>query len=678
MKRLQERNRERKAEVEGPVWVGQVVSVDVQDDDGAAYTVVWLPDRNNDLLREAGKPMHFYYLPEKPRLDRDEDGHYKFHLQKFSGVMDPTKNIGEEGYDELTGGCLTFTSTLGLPEPVLKRAFEQLKQEMSERGQSDAFFGQADGDPAPINGGPIALRANKTVLHELRFDGGGEPAGNGESAGSSESAGDGDPEAWSFEVQGAGEGALNLQASNAFTVMLGNRPVQMLLGSAESGDSQVTLENHIRYAVWTMVTKVEITAEWENVYDHFSMNIKGKSFLADVDYKKITDEMVNDGVVTVKVSFGAGMVDPKEQERYEEAADAVADAFRKTMEEHLLKASQTPKEEAAKAETSDTDWFWYRGGGFAMKDRKDITKGSRSYKREISKQIERSDVLSSQMEGLFDELKNDEDAKDRYFSEVFFEEGFKKIHVVATSNAHWPSGNGEASGDPIRRLNLQVGYPDSRGNLVWKSAARFKDDNSSTAFSEQADMVSWTPDTRDRIYAFDFTRHDDLGEDADTIHLKKEVSLIEGPHVATNEIETSEVTDEHVVEVRSETAGKLDVGPIGLDMPIGSDQIKVLVTVKTDQFGEEVFEFNSENAAEPKHYSVWYARPEDVEPYEYWTEVIIEGKRFGQRALRWESDWTEREVGGPLEVEVPAIPSDLEAKVDAYLSEDSSTEEPSD
>ncbi len=655
MARLQEKANKREAKVNGPVWVGQAaVHVKVKDEDGTDYSVTWLPDRNNDLLRAAGKPMHFYYLPNEPRLDRDEDGHYKFHLQKFSGVMDPTKSIGEDGFSELTGGCLTFTSTLGIPGPVLDQAFEELKQEMSRRGESDAFFGRAGGDPEP-NKGPIALTANRTVLHEITTGGNGE-AGSG-----------GGPGEWSFEVQGAGDGTLNLHASNAFTVMLGNRPVQMLLGAAKSGNSQVTLENHVRYAIWTMVTKIEITAEWEHVYEHFSMNIKGKTFLADVDYQKIVDEMVSDGVITVKVSFGAGMVDAKQQEVYEKAADTIADEFMKTMEEHLLQAAKVTKEEAAEAETSTTPWFWFRGGGFAMKDREDITKGSRTYTKEINKQVERPDVLSSQMEGLFDELKNDESAEDRYFSEVFFEEGFKKIHVVASANANWPAGDGQA-GDPIHRLKLQVGYPDSRGNLNWKSAARFKENGASPAFSEQADMVSWTPDTRDRLYVFDFTKHDDLGEDADKIHLREVVSFIEGPHVAANEIAATDVTDVHTVEVRAETAGELEVGPIGIDMPINSEQIKVLVTVKTERFGAETFEFNNENADVPKRYRVWYAAPEDVEPYQYKTEVIIEGKRFGQRALRWESDWTEREVGGQLEVEIPEIPPELEEKIDAYLN----------
>lgn len=654
----------RTAKAVGPIWTGQVVPIDVEDDAGNAYRVQWLPDKNNDLLQQAGKPMHFYYLPDKPRLTTDEEGHFQFHLQKFSGVMDPTKNIGEDGFSELTGGVLTFTSTLGMPKDVLDKAFAALKEQLPSKRSQPLFHWNRTSNTTPVLAGPVALTSNQTVLHSLgRGDGSGQPAAGDGAVGP---VGDG-PDSWTYDVQGAGDGTINVLGSNAFTVMLGNRPVQMLMGSAKSGTSQITLENHIGYAVWTTVTEIEITAEWEHVYDHFSMNIKAKSFLTDFDYKRITNEMMDAGVITVKVSFGAGMVDAAQQDTYEKAADGIAEHFRQTMEQQLLQAAQRPQETAAEAETSETGWFWYRGGGFAMKSREDITEGRRTYKKTIDKQVVRSDMLSSQMEGLFDETSASDDAHERYFSEVFFEEGFKKIHVIANANAHWPSGEG---GDPIHRMKLQVGYPDSRGNLTWKSAARFKDSDADTDFSEEAALAGWTPETKDRLYVFDFTRHDDLGDDADKIHLKRTVSLLESPKVATNEMTDEEVTNEHVVEVRAESGGRLRVGPIGIDMPLGEEdaQVTVLVHVRTPTFEEEVFEFSGGAAdATEKFYTVWYARPEDVEPYRYKVEVVVKGRRFGERALRWEGSWTQGTGSGPLLAAIPEIPADLEPKIDEYL-----------
>ena len=668
---LNEKINRRAAKAVGPVWTGQVVPIDAEDDAGNAYRVQWLPDKNNDLLREAGKPMHFYYLPDKPRLTTDEDGHFQFHLQKFSGVMDPTKNIGEDGFSELTGGLLTFTSTLGMPKDVLNKSFEALKEQLPSKQSQPLFFWNRRGNSTPVLAGPVALNSNRTVLHALRPGAGDD----GQPVGDDAPPADGNPDAWAFEIQGAGDGTVNVLGSNAFTVMLGNRPVQMLMASAESGTSQVTLENHIGYEIWTLVTEIKITGEWEHVYDHFSAHVKGGWWFTSAEFKHEVNNMIQDQVITVEVNFGAGMVDAAQQATYEKSADAIADQFMQQIAQKLTAAEERSTTTAAEAETS-TGWYkiganiWRSASfGAAFNSRKDTFVGSINYKKTINKQIVRPDMLSSQMEGLFDETSASDDAHDRYFSEVFFEEGFKKIHVVASANAHWPSAEGE-DGDPIHRMKLQVGYPDSRGNLTWKSAARFKDSASDPDFSEEATLVGWTPETKDRLYVFDFTRHDDLGDDADKIHLKRTVSLLESPKVATNEVTEEEVTNEHVVEVRAESGGRLRVGPISIDMPLGEEdaQVTVLVHVRTPTFEEEVFEFSGGAAdAGDRFYTVWYARPQDVEPHEYKVEVVVKGRRFGQRALRWEGDWTEGTGSGPLIAAIPEIPADLEPTIDEYL-----------
>jgi hypothetical protein len=669
---LNDKINRRAAKAVGPVWTGQVVPIDVEDDAGNAYRVQWLPDKNNDLLREAGKPMHFYYLPDKPRLTTDEDGHFQFHLQKFSGVMDPTKNIGEDGFSELTGGCLTFTSTLGMPKDVLNKSFAALKEQLPEKQSQPLFFWRQRSSTPPVLAGPVALNSNRTVLHALRPE---AAAGDEQPVGDGAPAPNGNPDAWAFEIQGAGDGTVNVLGSNAFTVMLGNRPVQMLMASAESGTSQVTLENHIGYEIWTLVTEIKITGEWEHIYDHFSAHVKGGWWFTSAEFKHEVNNMIQDQVITVEVNFGAGMVDAAQQATYEKSADAIADQFMQQIAQKLTAAEGRSTTTAAEASpgSGEVKFFgnvWRSASfGAAFNNRKDSFVGSISYTKKINKQIVRSDMLSSQMEGLFDELQSEEEAKDRYFSEVFFEEGFKKIHVVASANAHWPSAE-DGSGDPIHRMKLQVGYPDSRGNLTWKSAARFKESAADPDFSEAATLAGWTPDTKDRLYVFDFTRHDDL-EDADQIHLKKTVSLLESPKVATNEVAEEEITNEHVVEVRAESGGRLRVGPIGIDMPLGEEdaQVTVLVHVRTPTFEEEVFEFSGGGAgdATEKFYTVWYTRPEDVEPYEYKVEVVVKGRRFGQRALRWEGDWTQDTGSGALIAAIPEIPADLEPKIDEYL-----------
>ncbi len=669
-KKIDQRNSNRKSpQPAGPIWIGQVLPVDVEDEEGHTYNVLFLPDKNNEHLRASGKPMRFYYLPDKPRLARHEDGSRQFHLQKFSGVMDPTKNIGEDGYSESAGGCLTFSSTLGMPKPVLDNAFEGLKKLLPTYRSIGHFKWHQEKDPEPQIAS-VLLHSNKTLLHSLRY------------GGADEGSADGTPDPWSYEIQGDGNATTHLEGANAYTVMLGSRPVQMLMGSAESGTSQITLANEIGYYVWSPVTRITVTANWKSVYDHYSHHIKGGIWMLSGDFKKVTNDLIQTDSVTVDIEFGAGMVDVDQQKKYEAAADEVASAFMSKITDIMKEAAKNAKTEAAAAESKKFNFkklsktflgftsVWGSAEfGAAFESMKNEFSGESTYEKKISKQVVRSDSLSSQMEGLFDEVEQSEEARRRYFSEVFFEEGFKKIHVVANANANWPSEDG-LDGDPIHRMKLQVGYPDSRGNLTWKSAARYKNNDADTDLSSEPSLAGWTPETKDRLYVFDFTRHDNLEDAADQIHIKKTVSLREGPNVATNEVTIEEVTNDHIIEVRAESAGQLRVGPIGIDMPLGEndDQVTVHVHVRTETFDEQIFEFTSGADEEADHFfNVWYEGPEYIEPYAYKVGVVIKGRRFGQRALRWEGDWTEGTGSGPLIAEIPEIPDEIEDKIDEYL-----------
>jgi hypothetical protein len=679
-------SRAQRGQAAGPVWAGQMVTVEVANDEGGPpYRIQWLPDAHNPELREAGRPMHFYYLPNRPRLDRDLEGHYRFHLQKFSGVMDPTRNIGESGYAELAGGLLTFSMTLDFPEEVLVRAFDQLKDQLPRRRESRFLFWRGgEGDPEPLLAGPVALHENELVLHRISPE-------------NAEGGGEHGPDDWAFEIQGAEEGgSLNVQASNSFTVMLGSRPVQMLLASAESGTSQVTVESRFSYYVQSLVTEIEVTGSWDSVYDHFSGQFRGGiGPFTPLDLQGAIDQLVQNQAIKVRVNFGEGLVDADDRQTYLDAATSIADAFRNQIGQRLEAALREHEggegdpaaaekpEEASQARVRDhrTGASRSRGGwlrrirrlvwvprprlSLALKASRDRFRGEFRENWEITGQILRDDVVASQMDGLFTTMASDPTAMDRYFSEVFFEEGFQKIHVVARANANW--GDGERPGDPIHTVNLQVGYPDSRGNLQWKSAARYKNSDADPAFSEEPQVVSWTQNTRDRLYAFDFTRHDEPGE---VVRLKNIIRFRESPDVAVQEVESEEETDTHVVEVRASSAGNLRVGPIQLDMPIGPEdsQISVVVRVRTRTFGEKAFSFDSESVGKERVYSVWYARPEDVEAYEYKVEVVVRGRRFGQPPLRWEGNWTQRDGSGPLLAVVPPVPAEHEEAIDQYLA----------
>ncbi len=666
---LQSKIANRAARAAGPAFVGQIMSRVVEDDRGGKHEIVFLPDKNNPELREAGKPLHYYFLPQSNRLATHSDETFKFAVQRFSGIMDPSKNIGEDGYSELAGGVMNFTATLAPPPGVVQKAFDLIKDEL-QATQNKHYFWQKN-TPIVAFPAPVALRSNSTVVHSLNYK-------------NSDTGQDGEitdnPDAWAFEIQGDGAGALNIMATNAFTVMMGRRPIELVWGAAKSGTSPLTLENHISYDVWTVPYKLTIVGDWERIRTHFSASAGVQYAWFNANASTEVNKLIENGAVTVDIEVGAGL-DMKEREKLDMAADTIITTIMTMVTTKLTEAGTTLEDEAAAAEhkvdaqevkKKKTGWFsmlqkFSVGVSAAVKHRKDVFEGSFTFTKQIEEQVTRAEVISSQMEGVFDELQDDEDALARYFTEVFLEEGFRKVHVIGTAIANWPENE---VGDPIHSMKIQVGYPDSNGDINWKNSGRVLDGPTDEEMSKTTLPAVWVPGNKDARFVFDFTRHADRGDESENIWVRKTIAFKESPDVAVNEVVEVYETNEHTIDVRAESSGQLLVGPIALDMTIPEEdkQIDVLVHVRTPKFGEKVYRFNGSTLSTNRYYKVWYEKPEDIEGYEYMVDATVKGKRFGQKSVRWESKWLKGDGNGPLTVEIPEPPANLSDKLDTYLS----------
>lgn len=668
---LQSRVANRAARAAGPAFVGQVMSRVVEDDEGGKHEIVFLPDKNNPELRAAGRPVHYYFLPQSNRLAKHSAGDFIFGVQRFSGIMDPSKNIGEDGYSELAGGVMNFTATMAPPPGVVEKAFDEVKKDL-QLTQNKHYFWKQD-QPIVAMPAPVALRSNTTVLHSLNY--------KNSDVGTEGEVTD-NPDAWAFEIQGAGEGTLNIMATNAFTVMMGRRPIELVWGAAKGGTSPLTLENHISYDVWTVPFKLTITGDWERIRTHFSASagVQYSWFNASASHE--VNKLIENGAIDVKIELGAGM-SMEEKEKREMAAESIITTISNMVMEKLKQAG-TSVDEAVEAATHNMSpqeksklkvlgsvvsiiEKFKVGVGVAVKNRKDIFSGSFTFTKQIEEQVTRSEVISAQMEGVFDQIKADETALDRYFTEVFMEEGFRKVHVIGSAIANWPENQ---VGDPIHSLRVQVGYPDSQGQINWKAAGRVLDGPTDDTMSTTTLPAIWVAGNKDARFVFDFTRHDDRGEDSEKIWVRKTIAFKESPDVAVNEITEEYETNEHTLDIRAESSGQLLVGPISLDMtiPEGDNQIDVIVHVKTPKFGEKTYRFNGTTLNTERYYKVWYASPDDVESYDYKVEATVKGKRFGQKAVRWESGWTQGNGNGPLTIAIPEPPAELNDTLDAYLS----------
>ena len=124
----------------GPIFTGGFEEFVTTDDDGLEYTILYLPDRNNELLQRERKPPVYYWVPGQVRLARFGDkGDFKFRHIHFVGVLDEDSHVGVEGNSEVSGGALAFTVTSRYPTSVLRKAEEQLLAKF--RGDNDRYWG---------------------------------------------------------------------------------------------------------------------------------------------------------------------------------------------------------------------------------------------------------------------------------------------------------------------------------------------------------------------------------------------------------------------------------------------------------------------------------------------------------------------------------------------------------
>ena len=113
----------------GPLWGPNSIEVGY-DDNGMGHTLQIFPDICNDDLRNSGKPMQFYIMPNSVRMAKNDQKKYMFHFTKFAGLLTQDTNLGTKGQEEVAGGVLSLTSTLELPAGVIGSIKDQIRDKI--------------------------------------------------------------------------------------------------------------------------------------------------------------------------------------------------------------------------------------------------------------------------------------------------------------------------------------------------------------------------------------------------------------------------------------------------------------------------------------------------------------------------------------------------------------------
>lgn len=690
----------------GPIFTGRFEEYVIEDESGNQYTILFLPDKNNDQIQSEGGPAYYYYIPEQVRLAQKGDvGDFKFRHIHFVGTFDKDTNIGT-GDGEVQGGVLSFTTTSRYPTSVMKQAQEQLMAKWN--GKTDAYWGLRSRATPQFGIAPIV--SNQTIITNLTPNPDGtvpvENAGGGTTGGGTTGGGEaplpgggGAPprtngmdgtlrlrhlpmdgavqhgrsfrdisalDAWAWRMEGQGPGSIT-GGENAFSALLGPLPSEIVWAGFHGAYSPIVVAQNLQLQIWSQRMRIKIVGNWDRIFEHFSAAANASYRWVSADIKAEFNNLRINGGIQVEIDIDGTVPGASEMEKAIQARiDTIVNQF---MEEakKVIFVPAPPDVKPAEASSGGilSSLFGY-GGGFALKYRRDSTRLNLNYEETRNFRYLQPHTISSSLEGFYNAIKNDPDAERKYFQRLVLGELGRKVHRIVKPVANFPDRSQGWAGDPIAFLSAQVGYPDSQGGIQWKQEIFQASDPPDRAWEPV--FVMW----RDGEVS-----NPPANWNRDETFIRRKVHLLEPPgedeypfmkvYVEQNEIELdpdpmANPTNDGILEVRADNAGTLTVGPMAISAVLESSaqvvevELRVLGTRAngTDRSADSIrFRWNFDDQDEPRYLKLFTGQLDFVPDYEYRVHVTVKGTLFS-KGMAWSGPWTPGNGNGPLMVQVPA------------------------
>lgn len=674
----------------GPMWPGGFETITTMKD-GSRYEILYLPDLHNDELQAEGKAPVYYWLPNAVRIARQGDvGDYKFHLIHFVGVRSDETTVGGSDSGEVAGGVLGVTVTAAPPLDVLEKSREEIKNRLKNDGRRYWRWGGAV-DPQFA---PVPISDSRTHMSNLSpgLDGtvpsavppAGGPGGPSRAVELSRrlaprlvpdntrvradrDAAPGGLGAWYMRIEGDGPGSVNPAGESAFTALCGSLPTAILWAGFHGTYSPITVAQTLNLKVWSETLRIKINGNWDRVFQHFSAAAQGRAWWWSADIKAEFNNLRIGGGITVEVEIdGTNPGADKMKEEVDKRIDLIVNKFTELAKARIFDPAP-PEVKPAEASSSGggilSSLFGGFGGGFALKYRRDETKLNISYNEERQERFNLSTTISSSLEGFFNEIKRDPEAERKYFTTLYLDDWDRKITHTVKPVVKWPDPGKQFVGEPVAFVACQIGYPSATGDLQWTpkvfQSTDPRDVTWTPAFAKKnaADVVNpppgWNPDVS-------YIKR--------SIHFTEPPSELENPYVRcfveTNVVELDPephgtATTDQNIEVRADSAGKLEVGPISLGAEL--EDTKTVIEVEFKAEGTTIdgnerpvvrFSFKQADQGTDRFWTIFTGQPDFLPKYRYRVHVIVKGTIFSH-GMEWWGDWQETSGNGPLSVVVP-------------------------
>jgi hypothetical protein len=660
------------------------------------YEILYLPDLRNPELQDEGKPPTYYWLPKGVRIARKGDtGDYKFHLLHFVGVQSEETTVGVSGTQEITGGVLSVTVTAAPPLVALENSHKQLSAKL----RSDDRKYWSWHVPIDPQFAPMIISDSRTHMSSLspRLDGSipaetPNPSGQPGPAPGAGAPGTRSPavrqmlprlvrgprtvragrdatpssnlDAWYERIEGQGPGSIDPAGENAFTALCGSLVTAILVQGFHGAYSPVSVSQTLGLKVWSENLRIKIDGNWDRIFAHFSEAAQVRNWWWDADIKAEFNNLRINGGITVEVEIdGTNPGADKMREEVDKRIDLIVQKFTEQAKTRIFDPAP-PEVKPAEVSGSKLGGLFGLSGGFTLRYRRDETQLALHYDETRQERFNLPTTISSTLEGFYADIKKDPDAEKKYFTTLFLEDFNRKITHHIKPVVNYPEPSREWVGDPVAFLGVQVGYPSASGDRQWQSHVfQSTDTGAATTWSPAVTKKSvsdvtnppsgWTPDISYIKRSIHFT--EPPSETANPyVHCfveKDEVALDPEPDgLATNDL---------VLEVRADSVGKLDVGPISLNVSLETSAQMVEVEFQchgqTDAGNDRtitkfIWHFNDQDR--DRYWTIFTGQKDFQPSFRYRCHVVVKGSIL-TKGLEWTGPWTEGAGNGPLVISVP-------------------------
>lgn len=662
----------------GPTYAGGLQPI-VQ----GGYSLVFLPDVNNWELQRAGESPVFYWVPNQVRMARKQGpdgGDFLFNLIRFSGVQSAETTVGATEDREVAGGVLTFTVT-GAPPPAV---MEQCRQQIINQYQaSNDYFWGIRANRSPLFR-PAIIRSNTTTISNIApvSDGRGVPVAvrRGNQPGAplvfrtagmdsfpqtrakiqaqrvrardTENASNLEP--WYWRMQGEGAGSIDPSGTQAYSALLGAYPTAILWESFHGTASPLIVIQNMKLVVWTPVVDLTIRGNWDRVFEHFSAAVHGHYLWASVDLKAEFNKMRQSGTIDVELKVDSTIPNgEKVVEMIDKRSELV---FQKFMDQAMKVIFEPPAPTVEPAQASSGGGLW--GVGVALKYRRDTTSLDLYYHEDRQVTYLQEHAPSSSLSGMFEEMRADPGAEQKYFRTVYLDDWPRKLARLVKPVVAWGD-------NAVEFVSVQLGYPNTEGELMWEGHAFQKteagDDSWKYRMSQKnrEDVANppqgWEPDKT-------FVKR--------KVHLKEPPSELEDPYrriqIDRNVIDldpepNGTAFNDTNLEVRADSAGRLAVGPIMLGVVLQDNTQTVEVTLEPSDgqnppnpIGRDPvrFTWNLDDQDTDRLWLLFTGDPNFQPFFRYKVHVIVKGTLF-EAGKEWLGPWVAAGGNGPITLSIP-------------------------